>query len=114
MRLSDEGFLILFLFAAMLCGWLLHKIVNRETNNLQWEDLVATHGILNAYKIGYWVGVILGGFINVWIVYVAAKPDSGYFMAYLAFLGGVPVVSGAIGRPPLPPPPHPPDVERRP
>lgn len=89
---DGSAFILISTAVALLCILLLSLLVNRSDNELHWEDLVATNGALNAYKIGYWIGVALGG----WILIQAKTDIASILGVYLAFLGGVPVASGVM------------------
>lgn len=96
MIISDTHFVIIFLLLVLLGSILLAKLVASRGNKLEWQDLIATNSVLNAYKIGYWVGVVVGGWVTVKTS--AQGHDIAAIMGvYLAYLGGVPVASGAIG-----------------
>lgn len=88
-------FLAVCVLLLVLGGLLLWRLVNKQGNTLEWEDLVSTNGMLNAYKIGYWIGVGIGGWVVVEQTHMG-KLDTGVFVGYLAYLGGVPVTMSAI------------------
>jgi hypothetical protein len=96
MNLSDEAFLVL-LVLVLLLGWIiLNRLIRNPTNKLEWDDLVATNGRLNAYKCAFLIGVGFGAVINVWVVYTMKHPDSSYFTSYLMFLAGGAIGTGAV------------------
>ena len=97
MTIAPELFLVLFGLALALGAFLLYRLIASEHNELEWADLVATNGKLNAYKIGYWVGVFIGAWAVIKTTYMGDL-DALVFAGYLTFLGGVPVGMSAIGR----------------
>ena len=84
-----------FAVALVIFGFLLYRLIACPTNQLKWEDLIATHGNLNAFKLGYWVGVGVGGWIVFREATVLGRVDPTVFGEYLAFLGGVQVLQAA-------------------
>ena len=94
MTIEPWAFLTAFGLLLMLGAFLLWRLV-RSTETLQWTDLVATNGILNAYKIGYWIGTGIGSWAVIKTTYMGDL-DAGVFAGYLAYLGGVPVGMSAI------------------
>lgn len=93
--IPDGAFLALLIAFGLLLAFALHKLIACPTNRLEWTDLVATNGYLNAYKLGYWVGVIGSTWIIIHQEY-AGTLEGGTMGIWLAFLGGVPVASSAI------------------
>jgi hypothetical protein len=81
--------------AALLATWMLCALVRRP-NLLKWEDLVSSNGFLNAYKIGYWVGVVIGVWVVVKTTY-AGQLDGTVFIGFLGYLVGAVGVNSAIG-----------------
>lgn len=80
---------------ACCLAYLLYRLITC-TDSLEWADLVATNGKFNAYKLGYWIGSIIGG----WVVVKASiigNLSGEIFAGYLAFLGGVNVLN-SFGR----------------
>lgn len=96
MSIEPLLFLILFALALSLAVFLLYKLVTNQTNQLEWDDLVATNKRLNAYKCGYWIGIGIGSWAVIKTTYLG-ELDPLVFAAYLTFCGGVPVAAGAIG-----------------
>jgi hypothetical protein len=95
--LSPSVFWLLLVLLFTLAGILLYRLIQRDDNRLEWADLVATHGALNAYKIGYWIGAWLGA----WVVVKQTMTnhlDPSVFAAWLTFLAGVAVFSGMAGK----------------
>lgn len=76
---------------ACALAFLLYRLVNC-TDSLEWYDLVATNKKLNAYKIGYWIGAILGSWVIVKLTYLGNLGE-GIFGLYLCFIGGVNVAN---------------------
>lgn len=89
----------------LFAGFLLWRLVQRQTNRLRWEDLVATKGVLNAYKLGYWIGVGFSSWVIVQQTYTG-KIDAAMLTVYLGFLGGVPTAMSAISSRGSTPPPR--------
>jgi len=83
---------LLLVFAVVL----LYRLVEQD-NPLQWVDLVATHGVLNAYKIGYWIGSGIGAWVVVKQT-LTNHLDPSVFAAWLAFIGGVTAFTSMAGR----------------
>lgn len=77
-----------------IAAFLLWRLVQCK-NMLSWEDLVSTNDVLNAYKIGYWIGVGVGSWAVIKTTYMG-QLDGAVFAGYLAFCGGVPVGMSAI------------------
>lgn len=95
MMLNDGVFLAILAVLVLALIWALHRLVACR-NTLDWTDLVATRGALNAYKIGYLVGVLLGAWVIVKQTYMQTL-DAATFATYLAFLAGVSVANSAVG-----------------
>lgn len=87
--------LLMFAAVGLILAYLLHRLVECR-NSLSWTDLVATNGVLNAYKIAFWIGVLASTWVIVNQTYTG-KLDASMMAVYLAFLGGVPVGMSAIG-----------------
>ena len=99
--ITDTQFFLMIAVAVVMGVSFLGMLVRSKRNNLEWADLIATNGVMNAYKIGYWFGVGIGSWVIVKSTYMGDL-DSVVFAAYLTFLGGVPVAATAFGR--IPPP----------
>lgn len=95
--LDDGAFLLILLALVIVLGWMLYRLIACNTNELEWSDLVATRGKLNSYKIGFWIGAIVGTWVVIQQTYKGG-PDIGIFGIYMAFLTGAPVAMAAIGR----------------
>lgn len=93
--LNDGVFLIVLAAVLIALSFLLYRLVSCPTNQLEWTDLIATNGFLNAYKIGYWIGVGLGAWVIVKQTYMS-NLDAGIFIGYLGFLAGVTVGNAAV------------------
>lgn len=92
-----EGAFLAILVVILLCVlWLLYRLIACPTNELEWTDLVSTRGRLNSYKLGWWVGVFIGAWVVIKQTYMGSL-DTGIFLSYLGFLGGVGVANSAIG-----------------
>lgn len=95
--LSPSIFGLLLALLLGLAALLLYRLVQRQDNELDWTDLVATRGKLNAYKCGYWIGAFIGAWVVVKLT-LTNHLDAGVFGAWLGFLAGVAVVSGMTGK----------------
>lgn len=93
--LNDGVFLAILAAIVLLLIYLLHRLISCR-NTLDWADLIATRGSVNAYKCGYLVGVLLGAWVVVKQTYLQTL-DAATFATYLAFLAGVSVASSAVG-----------------
>ena len=107
--ITDTQFFLMIAVSLMFGAVFLWALVRSEHNTLEWSDLIATNGVMNAYKIGYWFGVGIGSWVIVKSTYMGDL-DSVVFAAYLTFLGGVPVAATAFGRIP---PPRAPDAKAK-
>lgn len=95
MMLNDGVFLIILLVVVVALGWLLHRLI-KCTNALEWADLIATRGKLNSYKVGFWIGAIVGSWVVIKQTYMG-QLDGAVFGIYMGFLTGAPVAMAAIG-----------------
>jgi hypothetical protein len=93
--LNDGVFLAFLAVILLLLGYLLYRLISCK-NDLEWADLVATRGRLNSYKIGFWVGVVVGSWVVIKQVYMG-QLDASIFGIYMMFLTGAPVAMAAIG-----------------
>ena len=107
--ITDTQFFLMIAAAVVMGVSFLGMLVRSKRNNLEWADLIATNGVMNAYKIGYWFGVGIGSWVIVKSTYMGDL-DSVVFAAYLTFLGGVPVAATALSRVP---PPRSPDAKAK-
>lgn len=94
--LNDGVFLLILLVVLIVSGYLLHRLVACTANRLEWQDLIATRGSLNSYKLGYWVGVFLGAWVIVKQTYMGSL-DAGIFGVYMGFIAGANVAMAAVG-----------------
>jgi predicted CDP-diglyceride synthetase/phosphatidate cytidylyltransferase len=89
-----------FALLALLFGFigvLFYRLVQRPDNELDWTELVASHGKLNHTKVGYWIGA-LGGLWVIVTLTLTNHFDATAFIGWLGFLGGVMVLSGMAGK----------------
>lgn len=93
--LNDGVFLLFLLAMALLLVWLLHKLIQCR-NELEWADLIATRGKLNSYKVGFWIGAVVGTWVVIKQTYMGDL-DGAVFGIYMGFLTGAPVAMAAIG-----------------
>lgn len=93
--LNDGTFLIILALVVAALSYLLHKLI-KCTHELEWADLIATRGKLNSYKVGFWIGAIVGSWVVIKQTYMG-QLDGAVFGIYMGFLTGAPVAMAAIG-----------------
>lgn len=93
--LNDGVFLGLLGIVVLLFAWMLHKLINCPTNRLEWTDLVATNGYLNAYKIAFLICLGVGTWVIIKQTYMGTL-ETGTLGLYFAFGAGAPVSMAAI------------------
>lgn len=93
--LNDGIFLAILGVIVLLFAWLLHRLINCPTNRLEWTDLVATNGYLNAYKISFLICLGVSTWVIIKLTYMGTL-DTATLGVYLAFGAGTPVGMAAI------------------
>lgn len=94
--LNDGVFLCILAVTVLLFAWLLHRLINCPTNRLEWSDLVATNGYLNAYKISFLICFGVGTWVVIKMTYLQTL-DATILGMYFALGAGAPIGMAAIG-----------------
>lgn len=102
MMLNDGIFLAILGITLLILGYLLYRLIECK-NDLEWADLIATRGKLNSYKVGFWIGAMVGSWVIIKQTYMG-QLDGAVFGIYMGFLTGAPVAMAAIGRTSAPQP----------
>jgi hypothetical protein len=95
MMLNDGVFVAGLGIALLVLAYLLYRLISCR-NDLEWTDLVATRGRLNSYKIGFWIGAVVGSWVVIKQTYMG-QLDAAVFGLYMGFLVGAPVAMAAVG-----------------
>lgn len=95
--LSTAAYAIGLALLLAFAGVLLYRLLERKDNKLEWVDLIASSGKLNAYKIGYWIGAGIGGWVVVKQT-LSNSLDAGVFGVWLGFLAGISVANSYMSR----------------